>query len=101
MRLAGSGAADEHGIALVGDEGAVGEPADEGLVDRRVGEVEVLDLLGERQLGDGQLLFDGARLPRSSSNTSQIRAVRLIDMAWALYQESWGLTDMGPLAHPD
>ena len=53
MRLAGSGAADEHGVALVGDEGAVGELADEGLVDRRAVEVELIDVLGDRQLGNG------------------------------------------------
>ena len=35
MRLAGSGSADQHDIALLGDEAAAGEVFDEGLVDRR------------------------------------------------------------------
>ena len=35
MRLAGSGAADEDGVALVGDEGAGSEVADQRLVDGR------------------------------------------------------------------
>ncbi len=72
MRLAGSGAADEDGVALVGDEGAVGEVADQRLVDRRVGEVEVLDVLGQRQLGDGELVFDGARLLLGDLGRQQI-----------------------------
>ena len=32
------------------------------LVDRRAGKIEVLDVLGQRQLGDGELVFDGAGL---------------------------------------
>ncbi|ESZ71229.1 hypothetical protein X726_28515 [Mesorhizobium sp. L103C105A0] len=76
MQLSASGAADEHGIALVGDKGAVGELADKGLVDRRVGEVEFLDLLGERQLGDDQLVFDGARLLAPGSSTSASPGLR-------------------------
>jgi hypothetical protein len=42
MRLAGPGPADEHDIALLSDEGASGEVANERLVDRRVPEGEVL-----------------------------------------------------------
>ena len=34
MGLAGAGAADQHDIALLGDEAAAGEVVDEGLVDR-------------------------------------------------------------------
>jgi transglutaminase-like putative cysteine protease len=62
MRLAGSGAADEHGVALVGDEGAVGKVPDQHLIDRRAVEVELINVLGDRQLGDGELVFDGAGL---------------------------------------
>jgi hypothetical protein len=58
MRLAGSGATDEDGVALVGDEGSAGQLADQRLVDRRAIELEVLDVLSERQLGDGELVFD-------------------------------------------
>ena len=52
MGLAGAGSADQHGVALLGEEGAAGEVANESLVDRRVLEGEVVDVLGERQLGE-------------------------------------------------
>ena len=58
MALAGSGAADEDGVALLGKEGARCQLADECLVDRRAVEGEVVDILGQRQLGDGQLVLD-------------------------------------------
>src|SRR6185436_7763493 len=35
MRLAGAGAADQHDVALLGDEAAAGEIAHQALVDRR------------------------------------------------------------------
>src|SRR5262245_63064878 len=64
MRLAGSSPADQHGVALLGDEAAAGEVVDEGLVDRRTLELEVVEVLGERQLGDGGVVSDGRRLLR-------------------------------------
>jgi len=60
--LAGSGAADQDDIALVGHEAAGGQIAHQTLIDRRAGEVELLDVLGQRQLGDGHLVADRARL---------------------------------------
>ena len=62
MRLAGAGSPDQDDIALLGDEAAGGEVAHESLVDRRVLEREVVDVLGQRQLGDGELVLDRARL---------------------------------------
>jgi hypothetical protein len=62
MRLAGAGSADQHDVALVRQEVAAGEVANKGLVDRRVGEAEVVDILGQRQLGDGDLVADRPRL---------------------------------------
>jgi hypothetical protein len=66
MALAGAGSADQHAVALVLEEVAGGEVADQGLVDRRALEHEVVDapkgLWGERHLGDGHLVFDRARL---------------------------------------
>src|SRR3979490_2559823 len=62
MRLASSGSPDQHDIALLGDEAAAGEIIDEGLFDRRAVELEVLDVLGEWKLGDGELVFDRAGL---------------------------------------
>jgi hypothetical protein len=54
--------ADQHGIALLGKESAAGEVAHERLIDRRALELEVIEVLGERQLGDGELVLDRARL---------------------------------------
>ena len=71
-RLAGAGSADEHGVALLGEEGAGGEIADQRLVDRRAGEVEVVDVLGQRQLGDGELVLDRARLLLGDLGREQI-----------------------------
>jgi TolB-like protein len=62
MRLARSGSADQDGIALLSDEAAAGEIAHQRLVDRRVLECEVVDVLGQRQLGDRELVLDRARL---------------------------------------
>ena len=57
-----AGTADQHGVALLGDEAAAGEIIDQGLVDRRTLELEVLEVLGKRQLGDGELVLDRAGL---------------------------------------
>src|ERR1700740_1812941 len=54
--FAGAGAADQHHVALLGDEAAAGEIVDERLVDRRAVELEVSNILGKRQLGDGELV---------------------------------------------
>jgi len=62
MRLAGAGPADQHGVALLCNEAAVGEVIYERLVDRRALELEVIEVFGERQLGDGELVLDRARL---------------------------------------
>ena len=53
-----AGAADEHDVALLGDEAAAGEIIDERLIDRRAFELEVIEILGQWQLGDGELVLD-------------------------------------------
>lgn len=58
MGLAGAGAADQHDVALLGDEAAAGEVIDQRPIDGRVFELEVLKVLGKRQLGNGELVFD-------------------------------------------
>ena len=58
MLFTGSGAADQHDIALIGDEGAGGEIADQAFVDGRVGEGEVVEILRQWQLCDGELVAD-------------------------------------------
>ena len=55
VRLARACAADQHQIALTCQVATAGEVAHQGFVDWRVGEDELVDLLGERQLRDGQL----------------------------------------------
>src|ERR1700683_1962848 len=62
MRLACAGSADKDDVALLSDETAAGEVAHEGLVDRRVFELEVVEILGERQLGEGELISDRTRV---------------------------------------
>src|SRR5271166_3082831 len=62
VSLPGPGSADQHDVALLGDEGAAGEIANEGLIDRRVLEGEVVTSLGERQLGDTEPVLDRPRL---------------------------------------
>ena len=48
MGFAGACPADQHGIALLGDEVPAGKLVDECLVDRRAIELEVGEVLGER-----------------------------------------------------
>src|SRR5258705_10697285 len=62
VALAGAGPTNQHDIALLGDKPAAGQVIDQRLVDRRALEGEVIEVLGERQLGDGELVFDRARL---------------------------------------
>lgn len=70
MRLAGACRPDQDDIALIGDERVCGEVADQRFVDRRVGKIEVLDVLGQGQLGYGELVFDGACLTHQSIECS-------------------------------
>lgn len=60
--LAGPGAADQDDATLVGQELAGREVAHERFVDGRAREGELVDILGERQLGDGDLVLDRAGL---------------------------------------
>jgi hypothetical protein len=57
--LAGPGAADQHDVALVRQELAASQVAHQGLIDRCAVKGEVVDVLGQRQLGDGDLVADG------------------------------------------
>jgi hypothetical protein len=62
MGLAGTRSADQHDVALLGDEAAASEIIDKRLVDRRAVELEVGGILGKWQLGDDELVFDRSRL---------------------------------------
>src|SRR5271157_5563679 len=80
MRLARASSTDEDDVALLGDEAAGGEIAHESLVDRRVLEREVVDVLGQWQLGDCELVFDRARLLLRDLGLQEIadKALRLM-----------------------
>lgn len=56
--FASASAADKHGVALLGDEAAASEIIGEILIDRRAIELKDGDVLGERELGNGELVFD-------------------------------------------
>jgi len=62
MALAGAGPADQHGVALLGEKAAARQIVNQHLVDRRAGEVELVEILGQRKLGDRELVFNRARL---------------------------------------
>jgi hypothetical protein len=62
MGLSGASSADQHDISLLGKEAAGGKIADQCLIDWRALEVEVCKVLGEWQLGNGELVLDRARL---------------------------------------
>jgi hypothetical protein len=70
--MAFAGAADQHGVALLGKKGAARQVANQCLVDRRADEVELVDVLGQRQLGDGQLILDRARLLLGDLGAEQV-----------------------------
>ena len=72
MCLAGTSAADQHCVALMCQEVATGKVAHKGLVDRSVIEGEVVDILGQRQLGDADLVADRACLLLSDLRRQQI-----------------------------
>jgi hypothetical protein len=80
MRLARAGSADQDDIALLRDDAAAGEIAHQRLVDRRVLERVVADVLGQRQLGDRELVLDRARLLLRDLGLQEIadEALRLI-----------------------
>jgi hypothetical protein len=59
-------------LRCAGQKGAARQIADQCLVDRRAREVEVDDVLGQRQLGDGELIFDRARLLLGDLGAEQI-----------------------------
>src|SRR5260370_13903393 len=72
MRLAGTGSADQDDVTLLGDEATSGEVFHEGLVDRRAPELKAVEILGQWQLGDRELVFDRARLLLADFGVEQI-----------------------------
>src|ERR1700746_1249805 len=72
MGLASPGSPDQHDIALLGDEAAAGKISVEGLVDWRIFELEVFDVLGEWKLGNRELVLDRSRLLLADLGREQI-----------------------------
>src|SRR5689334_8876700 len=72
MGLAGAGSANQDDIAMLSDEAASGEIVDEGLIDWRPLELEVVEILCERQLGDGELVLDRTCLLLADLGVEQI-----------------------------
>ncbi|GAB1717954.1 MAG: hypothetical protein NTAFB05_29960 [Nitrobacter sp.] len=62
VSLTCASATNQHDVALLGNETAGGEIIDERLIDRRAFELEVIEILGQWQLGDGELVPDRPRL---------------------------------------
>src|SRR5690606_39912446 len=60
--FAGPGAADEDDVTLMLEELSGGQIAHQRFVYARVFEAELVDFLGQGQLGDGHLVFDRASL---------------------------------------
>lgn len=83
-----AGAANQHDVALLGDEAAASKIIDECLIDRRAVELEVGDVLGKRKLGNGELVFDRPGLLLADLGV----AVRL---RWTIATKSRGPTDAG------
>src|SRR5512147_979836 len=61
MRFSAPSSADEYGVALAREEAAGMEVTDQRFVDRRAGEAEVLNGLGQRQSGGAHLVADRSR----------------------------------------
>ena len=70
--LARSGTTDEDCIALLGEEVAAGQITHKRLVDRCLLEAELIDLLGQGQLGDRHLVLDRARLLLADLGIQQV-----------------------------
>src|SRR5262249_19760466 len=97
MGLAGAGPADQHDAALPIDDGTTGERSNQGLVDRGAAEVELGELLGQRQPGGGELVLDGARLLLGDLGLEQV-ADDILDGMLALEPGGQHLVEGGPHA---
>ena len=72
MALACSCAADKDDIALVGDKGAGGQLAHQGFIDGRICKIKVIDVFRQRQLGDSELVTNGACLLLSDFRLQEV-----------------------------
>ena len=72
VRFAGSGAAHQDDVALIGDEDTGSKVVDQARIDRGASEVEVVQILDQRQFGDGELIADRAGLLLGNLGLQQI-----------------------------
>lgn len=72
VRLASTGATDQHDVTLLGNEAATNEVIHKGRINRRAFELEVVEVFGERQLDDGELVLDRACLLFADLSLEQI-----------------------------
>src|ERR1700730_12339158 len=94
MGFAGAGAANQHGVALLGDEATPSEIIDQRLVDGGALELEVLQVLGKRQLCDGELVLDRAGLLLVDLGVEQV-ADNALGFVLALYGSRHDLVEGG------
>ncbi len=97
VRFAGTGSADQGRVTLLRDEVAAGEIAHQALVDRRSLEGEVVEILGERQLGDSHLAPDRACLLLGHLGLEQV-ADEALRFVLALDRRGQGLVTGAPHA---
>ena len=81
MGFACAGAADEDGIAFGIQEGAGGEFANQPLIDRGVGEDELVQVFENRELGAGDAIADGAGLAVGAFGSDQAGEERIYFVA--------------------
>src|SRR5215470_2870936 len=72
MGLAGTGTADQHDIALRGEEAAAGEISHQRLIDWCAVKYKAVEILGQGKLGDGELVFDRAGLLLADLSPEQV-----------------------------
>ena len=70
--LACASATNQHEVALMIQEVTTDQVPDQGLIDGCVFKAELLQFLGQGQLGDGHLIFDGPRLLLANLGTEKI-----------------------------
>jgi hypothetical protein len=78
MGFATAGPPHQHGVALLGEECAAGEVSHECFVDRRALELEVVEVLSERQLGDAEFLNIFSKYKRLSAHLASRQAPTMV-----------------------
>jgi DNA invertase Pin-like site-specific DNA recombinase len=76
MSLAGAGPADQHGIALLGDEATASEVVHQRLVDRRAFELEVVEVLIYAALAEKERALISERT-KAALKAAKARGTRL------------------------